>query len=153
MRLIDASGKQVGVVSFRQAIRMAQEAGLDLVEVAPGVNPPVCRIMDFKKFKYEQEKREREAKKHQRGAHLKEIRLKPYIEEHDYQTKLRQILKFLEKGDKVRVRLIYRGRDLAHPEKGKKLIDRVIEDTSSAGKIDKPPQRFERMWLMILAPK
>ena len=132
---------------------MAQDAGLDLVEVAPSVNPPVCRIMDFKKFKYEQEKREREAKKHQRSAHLKEIRLKPYIEEHDYQTKLRQMLKFLEKGDKVRVRLIYRGRDLAHPEKGKKVIDRVIEDTSGVGKIDKPPQRFERMWVMILAPK
>lgn len=136
-----------------EALRQAYSEGLDLVEVAPQMDPPVCRIMDFQKFKYEQEKREREARKHQRGAHLKEVRLKPYIEEHDYRVKLKQVLKFLEKGDKVRIRIIYRGRDLRHPEKGERLMERVIQDASSLSKIVKPPQRLERMILAVLGPK
>ena len=138
---------------LREALKIAQEEGLDLVEVAPNTNPPVCRIMDFNKFKYEQEKREREAKKHQRSAQLKEVRLKPFIEEHDYQVKLKQMIKFLEKGSKVRVRLMFRGRDLAHPELGEKLMNRVVEDISSVGKVEKPLQKMGRMFLLVLGPK
>lgn len=153
MRLVDSEGNQVGVVSSKEALTRAKEEGFDLVEVAPQVNPPVCRIMDFKKFRYEQEKKEREAKKHQKVGHLKEIRLKPYIEEHDYQVKLKQVKKFIGKADKVRVRLTFRGRALAHPEKGEKLIQRIIEDLKDTAKVEKPPQRMENMIVLILGPK
>ena len=139
-------------MSTKEAVQRAREEGYDLVEVAPQVNPPVCRIMDFKKFRYEQEKKEREAKKHQKVGHIKEVRLKPYIEEHDYQVKLKMIKKFIEKSDKVIVRLFFRGRDLAHPEKGEKLIQRVIEDCKDIAKVEKPPQKFENMILLILGP-
>src|SRR3989338_11067602 len=111
-----------------EALKLAQAAKLDLVEVAANTEPPVCRIMDFTKFKYDQERKEREARKHQKGGHLKEIRLKPKIEEHDYQFKLNHLKRFLQRRDKVKVTLIYRGREISHPEFGQRIIDRIIQD-------------------------
>ncbi len=153
VKLIGPDGKLIGIVPLKEALKKAQELDLDLVELAPQTNPPVCRIMDFNKFKYEQEKREREIKKQQRMHQLKEVRIKPRIEEHDYQTKLKQIQTFLKKGHKVRIRLLFRGRELAHPEKGKELMERIIADTKEFSKIEKPLQKLERQLLLILAPK
>jgi translation initiation factor IF-3 len=132
---------------------MAEEAELDLVEVASQASPSVCRIMDFSKFKYEQEKKERESKKHRKTQQTKEVRLRPAIDEHDYKTKLGQAEKFLKKGKKVRFRLRFKGREMKHKEVGLKIIDKVANDLSSVGKIDKPPQHMGRMLIMIMGPK
>jgi len=152
MRLIGPEGEQLGVVSREEALRKAKEAELDLVEVAPGIVPPVCKIIDFAKYRYDQEKKEREARKHQKGAQLKEVRFRPHIEEHDYQVKLRQVQNFLEKGHKVRLRLQFRGREMEHQEIGRRLIERILKDTEKVGKIDKPQQMFGRMLLLVLTP-
>jgi translation initiation factor IF-3 len=121
------------VVGIKRALDLAKESELDLVEIAPTAKPPVCRIMDYSKYKYDQEKKERRIKKNQHVTHLKEIRLKPRIGEGDYQTKLRQILSFLEKKDKVKVSMMFRGREIAHRELGKEILDRVIKDTVGFG--------------------
>ena len=151
--MIGPGGEQLGIVNLKEALRRAEEADLDLVEVAPDANPPVCRILDFSKYRYEQEKREREAKKRRKIGHIKEVRLRPSIDIHDYKTKMDHAKKFLEKGNKVRIRLFFRGREMAHQEAGRNLIERVTNDLSSVGKIDKPPQQLGKVILMILGPK
>jgi len=134
-------------------LRKAEEFDLDLVEVAPQADPPVCRIMDFAKYKYEQEKKEREAKRHHRHTQLKEIRLSPRIDNHDYQIKLKHIQEFLEKGHKVRVRMFFRGREVAHQEIGRKLIDRLITDVEKLGKVEREPHLLGRALILVLGPK
>ncbi len=151
--MIGPNGEQLGIVSVRTALDMASKNELDLVEVAPQVKPPVCRIMDYSKYKYEQEKREREAKKHQKQFHLKEIRVKPNIEEHDYGIKLRHLLEFLKNGDKVKVTLMFRGREMAHREIGRRVIDRFKTDASEMGVIEHGPSLEGRFITMVLAPK
>jgi len=135
------------------ALVLAKNAKLDLVEVAPSAQPPVCRIMDFTKFKYDQERKERESRKHQKGGHLKEIRFKPKIEEHDYQFKLNHVKNFLKHKDKVKVTLFYRGREISHPEFGQRVIDRVIRDLSGAADIEKGPFREGKSIIVFFAPK
>lgn len=132
---------------------MAAKHELDLVEVAPQVKPPVCRIMDFSKYKYEQEKREREAKKHQKHFVLKEIRVKPNIEEHDYSIKLKHLLEFLKEGNKVKVTLMFRGREMAHREIGRRVIDRFAADTRETGLVEHGPVFEGRFITMVVAPK
>ena len=153
VRLIGSEGNQLGIVPIRKALDLANQQELDLVEVAPNVEPPVCRIMDFSKFKYDQEKKEREAKKHQVKMRLKEVRLKPGIEEHDYQVKLKQAISFLNKRDKVKVSLFFRGRQMAHLDLGRKVFDRFITDAQQAGKIERDSVLEGRIISAVLAPR
>lgn len=152
VRIIGAEGEQLGVATLSKALELAAQQDLDLVEVASTAKPPVCRIMDFSKFKYDQEKREREARKHHKFSHLKEIRFKPKIEEHDYQTKLHHLLDFLKKGDKVKVTMVFRGREMAHREFGRRVIDRVIADSAEISQVDRSPFLQGRMITTILVP-
>lgn len=151
--VIGAEGEQLGVMAPEEGLKLAQQAGLDLVEVAPMAKPPVCRIMDFSKYKYEQEKKEKEAKKKQHAIHIKEIRLKPKIGDHDYQVKVGFVKKFLERGDKVKVTLIFRGREMAHPELGTRVLERLKADIAEVAQIEKPPLREGRAIIMIVGPK
>ncbi len=153
VRLIGEDGKQFGVVKLEEALRIAQSAGLDVVEVAPNVNPPVCRVMDYSKFKYEQEKKEREAKKKQHVTHLKELKIGPLIEEHDYQVKLRYLRRFLERGDKVKIRMRFRGRQMAHVDLGRNVLERLARDASGIGETEKPPKLEGRIMTMAFSPK
>ncbi len=132
---------------------MANQYELDLVEVAPTASPPVCRIIDYNKFKYDQEKKEREAKKHQKQVHLKEIRLKPNIDDHDYETKLKQAITFLKRKDKVKINLFFRGRQMEHIDLGKKIIDKFIADTQNDGQIEKMPMMEGRIMSLVITPK
>ncbi len=153
MRVIDHEGTQIGVIKTQAALKLASEQGFDLVEVAPNGTPPVCRIMDYGKFKYEKEKKEREAKKKQHGLHLKEIRMRPKIDEHDYQFKLRHLKEFISKRDRVKVSIIFRGRENAHKEVGERLIQQVLADVAELATID-GSVRSERNTLMVfLVPK
>lgn len=140
-------------MSVEEALKLAQEAKLDLVEVAAAAAPPVCRIMDFTKFKYDQERKEREARKHQKGGRLKEIRLRPKIEEHDYQFKLNHLKHFLSRKDKVKVTLTYRGREMSHPEFGQRVIDRIIQDLSGIAEIEKGPFKEGRNIIVFFTLK
>lgn len=153
IRVIGVNGEQIGVVPTSEALRMAKESGLDLVEVAPKANPPVCRIMNFSKYKYEQEKKERLARKKQRVIHIKEIKLKPNIEENDYQVKLRHLKKFLERGDKAKVTLIFRGREMAHTDIGINLMNRLMKDLSEVAMPERMPVLENKMMILILNPK
>lgn len=153
VRLIGPQGEQLGIVAIQKAQEMASQYELDLVEVAPNVAPPVCRIMDFTKFKYEEEKKERQARKRQHKIHLKEIRLKPNIEEHDYQVKLRHLIDFLKRKDKVKVNLFFRGREMAHQELGRRILDRFIAESGQYGIVEKPPILEGRTISMIIGPK
>lgn len=144
VRLIGPSGEQMGIVPTKDALQRAQEYGLDLVEVASQAVPPVCRIMDYSKYKYEQEKKAKEARKHQRVMHLKEIKLKPNIEEHDYQVKLHHLKRFLTRGDKAKVTMIFRGREMSHIDIGKKVLDRIISDLVDVGELEKEPVKEGR---------
>ena len=153
VRLIGPEGDQLGVVPTPKALEIAGQHELDLVEVAPQVNPPVCRIMDFSKFKYDQEKKERQAKKHQKQGHLKEIRFKPNIEEHDYQVKLKQLITFLQKKDKVKLNLFFRGRQIEHLELGKKVMDRFITDIQGHGQLEREPALEGKVISTVIAPK
>ena len=152
MRVIDFDGKQLGVLPIGQALTAAQQGGYDLVEVAPNATPPVCRIVDFGKFKYEQEKREREARKHQHATKLKEIKIRLNIDPHDYETKLNHMRDFLEDGIKVKVTMMLRGRENAHPEFGDKLMHKVIEDVQSFGRAEVMPKLMGRSITMMLSP-
>lgn len=152
MRVIDVDGRQVGVIPTGQALTLAQQRGLDLVEVAPNAVPPVCRVMDFGKYKYEQEKREREARKHQHATKLKEIKLRLNIDPHDYETKLNHMREFFAEGMRVKVSLFFRGRENARPEYGDRLMQKVIEDLQTVGKVEMPPKRMGRSVHMMLAP-
>lgn len=152
VRLIDDEGGQLGVVPLYQALELAREKGLDLVEVAPNAVPPVCRILDYGKFKYEQSKKEREARKHQHNVVLREIRMKPKIDEHDVDFKTRTVEKLLKEGDKVKVSVMMRGRELAHPEIGRAILARIFERVKDHGVIEKPAGQEGRHITMILAP-
>jgi len=143
----------LGVVPIEKAQEIASQNSLDLVEVAPAANPPVCRIMDFSKFKYDQEKKEREAKKHQHQGKLKEIRLHPNIDEHDYQVKLRQTITFLKKKDRVKIDLFFKGRQMEHKDLGRKVLDRMVIDTQHEGQIEKDPTLEGRIMSFVVAPK
>ncbi len=140
-------------MSIQDALKKAQEAELDLVEIAPTAVPPVCRIMDNSRFKYEQEKKEKEARKKQKVIHLKEIRMGPKIGEHDYQFKLRHLEEFLKKGDKVKVTMIFRGREMAHIDLGRKILDRLSADISSLGEIEEMPKLEGRFINMVIRAK
>ena len=152
VRLIDADGNMVGIVSPEEANIMASEAGLDLVEISPNASPPVCKIMDFGKFKYDQQKREAEARKKQKTIELKEIKFRPNTDKHDYEVKMRSVTKFLENGDKVKITLRFRGREMAHQELGAELMERVVLDTAHLGKPDVIPKVEGRQMIMIIYP-
>lgn len=152
VRLVDENGQQVGVVPTMQALEMARDRGLDLVEVAPNAIPPVCRLMDYGKYRYEQSRKERESRKNQATVELKEVRIRPKIDDHDLETKGRQAAKFLNAGDKVKVSVLFRGREMAHPEIGKGLLDQLGELLRPNGSIEQAPKIEGRTMTMILAP-
>lgn len=152
IRLIGADGEQVGVVTPRRGIELAEEAGLDLVEISPNAEPPVCKIMDFGKFKYEQQKRESEARKKQKTIEVKEVKFRPNTDTHDYDVKMRNVMKFLEGGDKVKVTLRFRGREMAHQDLGRDLLNRVADDVQGTGKIDNMPRVEGRQMVMMISP-
>ncbi|MEW5894885.1 MAG: translation initiation factor IF-3 [Candidatus Omnitrophota bacterium] len=153
VRVIGADSSQLGVLPIKRALEIAEESGLDLVEVAPTAKPPVCRIMDYSKYKYEQEKKERRIKKSQKISHLKQIRLKPHIDEGDYQVKLKMAISFLTKHDKVRVNLFFRGREMAFRDQGKSLLERFVVDTQEAGTSEGAPKAEGRTMFVVIAPK
>ncbi|WP_220750721.1 translation initiation factor IF-3 [Jannaschia sp. AI_61] len=152
IRLIGAEGENVGVVSPARARAMAEDAGLDLVEISPNANPPVCKIMDFGKFKYEQQKKEAEARKKQKTIEVKEVKFRPNTDTHDYDVKMRNVFKFLENGDKVKVTLRFRGREMAHQNLGRELLERVAKDTEEVGKVENFPKMEGRQMVMMIGP-
>lgn len=152
VRVIAEDGAQLGVMSPVEALRLARERGYDLVEVSPQTSPPVCRILDFNKFRYEEARREREAKKKHHVAKLKEVKFKPRIEAHDYQVKLARLKRFLTRGDQARVTMVYRGRELAHTELGRRILDRLVEDLKAISRIERPPSMDGRFLTMIIGP-
>jgi translation initiation factor IF-3 len=151
--LIGADGENVGVVTPARAMQMAEEAGLDLVEISPTAVPPVCKIMDFGKFKYETQKREAEARKKQKVIEIKEIKFRPGTDTHDYDVKMRSVVKFLEEGDKVKITLRFRGREMAHQDLGMELLKRVEADVAEIGKIESFPRLEGRQMVMMIGPK
>lgn len=153
VRLIGPEGNQLGVVSIQKALEIANQYELDLVEVASQASPPVCRVIDFSKFKYDQEKKERESRKHQKQVKLKEIRLHPNIDIHDYQTKLKQALGFIGKKDKVKVNLFFRGRQMEHVDIGRKLMDKFIVDTQGMAQVEREPNLEGKIMSLVLGPK
>ncbi len=153
VRLIGPEGNQLGVVAINKAMEIANQYELDLVEVAAQATPPVCRITDYSKFKYDQEKKEREAKKHQRHNKIKEIRVKPNIDEHDYKVKLRQAIDFLAKKDKVKINLFFRGRQMEHLDLGRKVLDKFIADSQEHAIVEKEPILEGRIMSFVLSPK
>ncbi|MCP5269413.1 MAG: translation initiation factor IF-3 [Zoogloeaceae bacterium] len=152
IRLIGEAGEQVGVVSVRTAMQMAEEAGVDLVEIAPLAQPPVCRIMDYGKFKYQEAKKAHEAKLKQKQVQVKEVKLRPGTDENDYQIKLRNMTRFLEEGDKVKVTLRFRGREMAHQEFGMRQLERIKADVEEIGQVEQMPKMEGRQMIMIIAP-
>ncbi|MFN4099785.1 MAG: translation initiation factor IF-3 [Pararhodobacter sp.] len=153
IRLIGADGENVGVVTPARALEMAVEAGLDLVEISPNAVPPVCKIMDFGKFKYEQQKREAEARKKQKIIEIKEVKFRPGTDTHDYDVKMRSMQKFLDEGDKVKVTLRFKGREMAHQELGLELLHRVAADVAEIGKVENMPRLEGRQMVMMIAPR
>ena len=152
IRLIGADGDNVGVVTPTRAMQMADEAGLDLVEISPNANPPVCKIMDFGKYKYETQKRESEARKKQKIIEVKEVKFRPNTDTHDYDVKMRNVFKFLENGDKVKVTLRFRGREMAHLNLGRELLERVAEDVKDVARIENMPKMEGRQMIMMVGP-
>jgi translation initiation factor IF-3 len=153
VRLVDERGEMVGVVNRQDAIARAAEAGLDLVEIAATADPPVVKILDFGKFKYEEQKRKNEARKKQKVIEVKEIKLRPGIDDHDYEVKMRSMHKFIEEGDKVKVTMRFRGRELAHQELGMTVLMRVRDDLETEAKIEQHPRMEGRQMTMVLSPK
>jgi len=153
VRLIDENGVQVGIVSFQEAIGLARSRDLDLVEVAPTAAPPVCRITDYGKFKYEQSKKEREGRKKSKATEVKGIRLHPYCGEHDVQFHLRNALRFLKDGDKVKFTVIFRSRQITHPEFARRLLERLTEESAELAVVERPPTMEGRTMTMILSPR
>ena len=153
VRVIDSDGAQLGIISLKDALAIAAEKNLDLVEIAPTANPHVCRIMDYGKYKFEQMKREKEAKKNQKVIEVKEIRLSLNIDTNDFNTKLKQAIKFLKDGNKVKVSVRFRGREMAHPELGLTIMNRCAEAMADCASIEKPTKLEGRQMLMFLAPK
>jgi translation initiation factor IF-3 len=153
VRLIDEKGNQIGIVPTTEALEKARDVGLDLIEVAPQANPPVCKILDYGKYKFEQEKKLRETKKNQKQIKMKEIRMQPKIEEHDLQFKTKHIQEFLEEGNKVKVTIRFRGRELAHTELGRDVLDKILEMIDTPFSVDKQPAMEGRFMSMIISPK
>ena len=152
IRLIGAEGENLGVVTPERGLELAVQADLDLVEISPNAAPPVCKIMDFGKFKYEQQKRESEARKNQKVIEVKEVKFRPNTDTHDYDVKMRNVVKFLEKGDKVKVTLRFRGREMAHQNLGRELLERVAEDVKEIGKVENMPKMEGRQMVMMIGP-
>jgi len=152
IRLIGAEGENVGVVTPARGMEMADDVGLDLVEISPNASPPVCKIMDFGKFKYETQKRESEARKKQKIIEIKEVKFRPNTDVHDYDVKMRNVVKFLSNGDKVKVTMRFRGREMAHLELGRALLERVADDIIEIGKIDAMPRVEGRQMIMMVSP-
>ena len=152
VRLIGADGEQLGIVEINDALKRAQEADLDLVEVAPGSKPPVTRLLDYSKYKYEQEQKQKAARKHQQQVNIREIKLRPKIADHDYETKKGHVERFLRHQDKVKVTIMFRGREQAHPERGRALLERLFEDIGELATIEQHPQQEGRNMHMLLAP-
>ncbi|QBQ55550.1 translation initiation factor IF-3 [Nitrosococcus wardiae] len=153
VRLVGVDGEQIGIVSIEEALRVAEEAGRDLVEIAPQAQPPVCRIMDYGKHLFEESKKRQAARKKQKQIQIKEVKFRPGTEEGDYQVKLRNLVRFLKEGDKAKVSLRFRGRELAHQELGLKLLERVRDDLAEYGTVEQSPKREGRQMVMVLAPK
>lgn len=152
VRLIDENGEQVGVLKTPEALKMAQERDLDLVEVAPEAKPPVCRILDYSKYKYELEQKAKAARKHQQQVNVREIKLRPKIAQHDYETKTGHVERFLRQGDKVKITIMFRGRENAHPERGRMLLERVAEDLGDLAEIEQDPLVEGRNMHMLVGP-
>jgi translation initiation factor IF-3 len=153
IRLVDENGEQVGVVPTDEAIRRAIDAGLDLVEVSPNADPPVCKIIDFGKLKYQEQKKKNEARKKQKTIDIKEIKLRPNIDSHDYDVKMRNARRFIDDGDKVKVTLRFRGRELAHQELGAQVLERVREELGEIAKVEQFPKMEGRQLIMVMAPR
>lgn len=153
VRLIGSDGSQVGVVSLQEALRLAEEAGMDLVEISPTAKPPVCRVMDYGKYLFELSKKQAEAKKKQKQVQVKEIKFRPTTEEGDYQVKLRNLTRFLSQGNKVKVTMRFRGREVTHQEFGFRILNRLKEDTVEIATVEQDPKREGRQLQMVLAPK
>jgi translation initiation factor IF-3 len=153
IRLIGPEGENLGVVTPARALQLAEEAGLDLVEISPNATPPVCKIVDYGRFKYDQQKREAEARKKQKVIEVKEIKFRPGTDIHDYQVKMRSVVKFLENGDKVKVTLRFRGREMAHQQLGLDLLNRVAEDVAEIGKVENMPKLEGRQMVMMIGPR
>jgi translation initiation factor IF-3 len=153
VRVINSDGKQVGVMPLKEAMKIAEEQGLDLVEVAANANPPVCRIMNYGKYKYQQSKRTQEARKHQTVIQVKEVKLRPRTEEHDFQFKLRHAKRFLSEGNKVKVSILFRGREMAYPEFGTEILKRFIDGVKDLMVVEQAPRLEGRNMVTILAPK
>ena len=153
IRLVDHNGNMVGVVAVAEALRMAEAAGLDLVEVSPAANPPVCKILDYGKYKYEVQKKAHEARRKQKVISVKEIKLRPTIDKHDLEIKMRHVVEFLEEGDKVRISMRFRGREMDHIEIGQQVLERVQEQLKEIGKIEQAPKSEGKQIIMLVGPK
>lgn len=152
MRVIDKDGTQVGIITCMEAIRMAENAGLDLVEIAPNAEPPVCKIIDYGKYRYQMTKKEKESKKSQHQVKVKEIKVKPNTDQHDLQFKIKRAREFIEKGNKVRLTCTFRGREQAHPEFGERVLQRIIDDLSDISTPEAPVKKFGRNMSTVIAP-
>ncbi|HEY4044857.1 MAG TPA: translation initiation factor IF-3 [Rhodopila sp.] len=153
VRLIDQDGEMQGVMSAREAMQRAFQVGLDLVEISPNADPPVCKILDFGKFKYEQQKKRNEAKKKQKIIEIKEIKVRPNIDENDYQVKMRAMKSFIEEGDKVKVTLRFRGREMAHQDIGVRVLERIRAEMDTTSKVEQMPRMENRQMVMVLSPR
>ncbi len=153
VRLIDQDGEMVGVMTAREAVQRAFAVGLDLLEISPNAEPPVCKILDFGKFKYEQQKKKNEAKKKQKVVEIKEIKVRPNIDENDYQVKMRAMKSFIDEGDKVKVTLRFRGREMAHQDIGVKVLERIRAELDTLTKVEQMPRMENRQMIMVLSPR
>lgn len=153
VRLVDENGEQVGVVSVADALRRAEDAGLDLMEVSPNADPPVCKILDYGRFRYEAQKKKNEARKKQKIIEVKEIKMRPNIDTHDYEVKMRAIHRFIGEGDKVKVTMRFRGREMVHQDLGKQVLDRVREEMEETAKVEQFPKLEGRQMTMVMAPR
>ncbi|MFZ5591573.1 MAG: translation initiation factor IF-3 [Bacillota bacterium] len=153
VRVVDSDGNQLGIMPTREALRLAEERQLDLVEIAPQARPPVCKLMDFGKYKYEQNKREKEAKKKQKVINIKEIKLRPNIEDHDFQIKAKNAARFLKDGDKVKATIMFRGREIVHTQLGMQLLQRLAEELKDLCNVERQPKLEGKNMIMILSPK
>ena len=152
VRLVDADGEQMGVLSIEKALEQARDADLDLVEVAAEAKPPVCRLLDYSKYKYELEQKAKAARKHQQQINVREIKLRPKIADHDYETKRGHVERFLRQQDKVKITIMFRGREQAHPERGRRLLERLVEDLDTLATVESDPEQEGRNMHMLLAP-
>ena len=153
VRVVNADGDMVGVISVEEGVALADDVGLDLVEVSPNADPPVCKILDYGKYKYAEQKKANEARKKQKTIDIKEIKMRPGIDEHDYQVKMRSVRRFLDGGDKVKMTIRFRGREMAHLNLGMKVLDRVREEIDELAKVEQFPKTEGRLMTMVIAPK